>query len=161
MHEMPKPQAQHEWLSKLVGEWTYEHECSMGPDSPPMKSTGLERVRSLGGLWTIGEGEGEMPGGEVGHVVMTLGYDPAKERFVGTFIGSMMTYMWVYEGTLDPTGKILTLDTVGPNMTGQGMAKYQDIMEFKDDNYRTLSSQFQGEDGKYHGFMVGHYRRKQ
>ncbi|TXT39001.1 MAG: ribulose kinase [Planctomycetota bacterium] len=58
-----EPQKEHQWLQRLVGEWTFEAECSMGPDQPPMKSTGSEVVRSLGGLWTIGEGQGEMPDG--------------------------------------------------------------------------------------------------
>jgi hypothetical protein len=43
-----KPQKEHEWLHKLVGEWSFEGECGMGPDQPPMKSTGTETVRSAG-----------------------------------------------------------------------------------------------------------------
>ena len=58
--EMPAPQKEHQWLHKLVGEWTCESECSMGQDQPPMKNTGQETVRSLGGLWTVGEGENKM-----------------------------------------------------------------------------------------------------
>src|SRR6185295_16595790 len=85
----PEPQQEHKWLQRLVGEWTYEHEASMGPDQPPMKGTGTESVRSIGGLWTVGEGE--MPDGSPATTIMTLGYDPQSKRFVGTFIGSMMT----------------------------------------------------------------------
>ena len=61
--QSPEPQAEHKWLQRMVGEWTYEHNCSMGPDQPPMKATGTETVRSVGGLWTMGEGRGEMPDG--------------------------------------------------------------------------------------------------
>jgi len=35
--------------------------------------------------------EKEMPDGGTGKTVMTLGYDPQNNRYVGTFIGSMMT----------------------------------------------------------------------
>ena len=28
--EMPKPQPEHLWLQKLVGEWVYEMECDFG-----------------------------------------------------------------------------------------------------------------------------------
>ena len=157
--EMPKPQKEHEWLQQLVGEWTFENECSMGPDQPPMKSTGTDSVRSLGDLWMICEGKGEMPGGGVGLTIMTLGFDPAKGRFVGTFIGSMMTNLWVYEGQL--AGNVLTLDTLGPSFTGDGkMVPYQDIIEFVSKDHRTLSSQMPGPDGKWVKFMTGHYRRK-
>ena len=54
----PQPQSEHEWLQQLVGEWTFEAESSMCADRPTIKTTGTECVRSLGGLWTIGEGQG-------------------------------------------------------------------------------------------------------
>ena len=155
------PEKEHEWLQKLVGEWTCEAECVMGPDQPPMKMKAEETVRSIGGLWTIGEGRGEMPGGGEATTVMTLGYDPKKKRFVGTFVGSMMTHLWIYEGTLDASGKVLTLDAEGPSMQGEGkLAKYQDIIEQVSDDHRTLKSQILGEDGKWVQFMTAHYRRK-
>jgi hypothetical protein len=156
-----EPHKEHQWLQKLVGEWTYENESSMGPDQPLQKFTGTESVRTLGGLWVLCEGRGEMPGGGTAITVMTLGYDPAKKRFVGTFIGSMMTHLWVYDGTLDPTGKVLTLDTDGPSFTTEGkMTKYKDMIEWKNDDYRLLSAQALGDDGQWHGFMTADYRRK-
>ena len=35
----------------------------MEPGKPSEKSQGTECVRTLGGLWILAEGEGEMPGG--------------------------------------------------------------------------------------------------
>jgi hypothetical protein len=158
--EAPKPQKEHEWLEQLIGEWNYESSCIMGPDQPPMKSKGKESVRSLGGLWTIADMEGEMPDGGTGLMIMTLGFDPAKGRFVGTFIGGMMTHLWIYDGELDAAGKVLTLNAEGPSFAGDGtMAKYQDIIEIKSANERTLSSQVLGEDGKWTRFMSATYRR--
>ena len=93
-----EPQREHRWLDKLVGEWTSESECRMGPDQPAAKSRGVEVVRSLGGLWIVAEGEGEMPGGGTAKTVMTLGYDPRDHRYVGTFVASMMTHLWPYNG---------------------------------------------------------------
>lgn len=156
-----QPQKEHEWLNKLVGDWIYESECSMGPGQPPARSMGTEKVRSLGGLWAVCEGQGEMPGGGVGLTIMTLGYDPLRKRYIGTFIGSMMTHLWVYEGQLDRTGKILTLDTEGPSCTAEGqMTKYKDVIEFKSDDQRVLSSNMLGDDGQWHAFMTATYRRK-
>ncbi len=156
-----EPQQEHSWLQRLVGEWSYEHECSMGPDQPPMKATGMESVRSLGGLWTIGEGRGEAPDGTPVTSIMTLGYDPAKQRFVGTFIASMMTHLWPYEGTLDAEKKTLTMDSEGPSVAGNGAtAKYQDIFTFVSDDHRILSSRILGDDGVWQDFMTAHYRRK-
>jgi hypothetical protein len=59
-----QPQKEHQWLQKLVGEWTYEIEAMMEPDQPPVKSTGTETVRCLGHsescslarLWYWGKG---------------------------------------------------------------------------------------------------------
>ena len=156
-----EPQKEHEWLQKIVGEWTFEGECIMGPDQPPMKSTGSESVRSIGGLWVMGEGQGETPDGGPATSIITLGYDPQKQRFVGTFVASMMTHLWSYEGALDADGKVLTLDTVGPTFSGNGTtAKYQDIIELRSDDHRVLRSRMQDEQGKWHEFMTAHYRRK-
>lgn len=156
-----QPQKEHQWLQQLVGEWTSEAEAPMEPGKPPQTFTGTESVRSLGGLWMVAEGEGEMPGGGAMTTVMTLGYDPQKKRYVGTFIGSMMTHLWVYDGALDAGERVLTLDTEGPSMAGDGrITKYKDAIEFESHEHRVLTSQMLGEDGKWHPVMTANYRRK-
>jgi hypothetical protein len=157
---MNTPSKEHQWLQKLVGEWAYESEAVMGPDKPPETNTGTETVRSLGGLWTLGEGTIKMSDGSQDTTLMTLGYDPEKKRFVGTFIVSMMTHLWIYEGELDQSEKVLTLDTEGPDFSIPGKtAKYKDVIEFKSDDHRVLSSHFQDECGNWHNFMTAHYKR--
>lgn len=151
---------QHRWLHKLVGEWTYEHDATMEPGQEPVKVTGSETVRTLGETWVLCHGEGEASGCAMGKTVMTLGYDPAKQRFVGSFISSMMAYLWVYEGQLDASGKALILDCEGPAFSGQGMARYQDRIEFLSDDHRTLTASTVGPDGTWQTFMTAHYRRK-
>jgi hypothetical protein len=156
-----EPQKEHHWLQKLVGEWTYEIEAMMEPDQPSKKSTGSESVRSLGGLWILAEGQGEMPGCGAVTTMMTLGYDPQKQKYVGTWIGSMMTYLWVYDGELDSTERILKLDSKGPAMTGEGkMGKYRDEIEFKNDDHRVLTSHFLSDDGQWQKFMTANYWRQ-
>lgn len=159
--EKTEPQQEHDWLQKLVGEWTYEGEATMGPDQSPTKFSGTESVRSLGGLWVLCEGQGEMPGGGAATMVTTLGYDPQRKRFVGTWIGSMLTQLWLYDGALDPAKPVLTLDAEGPSMAGDGkMAKYQDVIEFQSDGHRVLTSQVLGDDGTWRQFMTAHYQRR-
>ncbi len=151
---------EHQWLEQLVGEWDTEMDAVYALDQPTTKHTGSEVARSLK-VWVLCEGLGTMPGDEAATTIMTLGYDPAKKKFIGTFIGSMMTYLWLYEGELDATGKVLTLDAEGPSFTDPSkMAKYIDTVEIHSPDYRTLSSQFQAEDGTWHHFMTAHYRRK-
>lgn len=155
-----KPQAEHEWLHKLVGTWEGEGEALMAPDQPPMKWKTTETVRSIGGMWVVAEGNGDMPGGGTATTIMTLGFDPQKGRFVGSFIGSMMANMWVYEGSLDAGKSVLTLDTEGPCGPASGNSKFKDIIEFKSDDLRTLTSVMQGPDGEWRQVVIATYRRK-
>lgn len=155
-----QPQKEHEWLHQIVGDWKGEGEAVMGPDQPAVKWTSTETVRSLGGLWVIAEGKGEMPGGGVSQSVMTLGFDPRTGRYAGTFVGSMMTHLWVYDGVRDEGGTVLTLNTEGPAMTPDApLAKYKDVIEIKSADERTLTSLIQGADGEWTQFMTATYRR--
>jgi hypothetical protein len=118
-------------------------------------------VRSLGGLWILAEGQSQMPDGSPATMIMTLGYDPQRKRFVGTFIGSMMTHLWVYDGGLDAAEKVLSLNTEGPDMAAEGkMATFRDVIEFKSDDHRVLRSHMLGDDGKWREVVTAHYRRK-
>lgn len=155
-----EPQKEHAWLEQLVGDWTSECEATAMPDQPPTVLKGIERVRPVGGLWTVGEGETDMPDGGCGRTVMTLGYDPTRKAYVGSFIGSMMPFLWTYTGQLDAAGRVLTLDAEGPGMAGDGkMAKYRDAIELVSKDHRILTSRFLGSDGQWHLFMTAHYRR--
>ncbi len=155
-----EPQKEHQWLQRLVGEWTFEVESTVEPGKPPETFKGTERVRSLGGLWVVCEARGEMPGGGFTETIMTLGYDPDKRRYVGTFVASMMAQLWIYDGTLDSAGRTLTLDTIGPSLTGGASSStYQDIIEFESDELRLMSSQVLDDDGTWRRFTTVRYRR--
>ncbi len=156
--DLPQPGTEHRWLQRLVGTWRTEGECAAPPGETPTQMTGTERVRSLGGLWILAEGEGEMPGGGVAHSLMTIGFDPAQGAFVGTFVASMMSHLWIYRGRLaDDT---LTLDCEGPDFGTPGrMARYQDIIALQGDAGRTLTSRMQMVDGSWQQVMAARYRR--
>ena len=133
----------------------------MEATAAPVRWTAEETVRGLRDLWSVGESRGEMRGGGQSITIMTLGYDPHKERYVGTFVGSMMTNLWVYEGSLDESGNVLTLDTEGPGMKKGTMAKYKDVIEFKSDDLRTLTSVGAGRRRtQWTRIMTANYRRK-
>ncbi|MBI5441034.1 MAG: DUF1579 family protein [Deltaproteobacteria bacterium] len=71
------PEKEHRWLERFVGEWDVEGEAKMAPDQPSEKFQGTERVRSLGSLWILTEGE--MPGVDAVTTNLTLGYDPHRK----------------------------------------------------------------------------------
>lgn len=151
-------QKEHEWLRQLVGDWTIE---AASPDDPDELLAGTETIRALGDLWIVAEGEGEMPGGGYARTMMTLGFDPQKDRFVGSWVGSMMTHMWMYEGRLDPAGRVLTLECEGPDFQNpEKMRPYRDIIELRSDDERGFSSVVRGENGQWQQIMSATYRRK-
>jgi hypothetical protein len=155
------PQKEHRWLERLVGEWTYETEADMGPGKPAERAKGVETVRSIGGLWIVAEGQGEMPGGGPATSIMTLGYDPRTKKYTGTWIGSMMTHLWISEGSLDPAGRVLTLASEGPSMTDESKTDtYHDVIEVERDDHRVLRAYVLGSDGQPRQFMTSHYWRK-
>jgi hypothetical protein len=151
--------SEHQWLARLSGKWTFESECQVGPDQPPAKTAGRVTGRSLGGLWIVLETEGKSADGDGWQSIMQLGYDPQRQRYVGAFVASMMTHLWVYSGSIDDSTGKLVLDTEGPRFDQQGMARYQDIIEIVGDDHWTLSSQLMGDDGAWHPFMVAHHHR--
>ena len=153
-----EPQQEHRWLHKLIGDWTYE---SDDPTDPAKRCTGSEHVRKLGELWVLAEGQGEAPGVGAAVNLMTVGYDSEKKRFVGSWVGSMMSNIWIYDGELDSSGRILTLNSEGPSMAGDGTtSRYQDVIEFKSDDHRVMSGRVMTDDGTWQQFMTVDYRRK-
>ena len=156
---------QHAWLHRLVGEWHIESESIMAPGEPAMKTSGTESVRKLGDAWVLCEGRGQMPeemGGGLTLMQFTLGYDPAKRHFVGTFIGSMMTHLWIYDrGELDAAGRTLALYAEGPafDKPPGTMAQYRDSIEWVGPDERILRSHLRGPDGSWIHFMTSRYRR--
>ena len=161
MPEMPAPPGEHhKWLEQLVGTWSVETEMS-GPGMPPMKSTGTDTCRSLGGRWVICELNATMPGMGNMSAILSVGYNSETGKYQGTWIDTVHDHLWVYDGTLDPTRKILTLEAEGPNMMdpAKGMTKYRDVIEFKSADHRTLTSSALA-DGQWVQFVKADYRKK-
>jgi hypothetical protein len=153
-----KPQQEHQWLDQLLGQWKFEHNCQM-PNGSKSTTHGAMNCRSLGGLWLISESSGDSPGGGAWASIMTLGFDPAENQYVGTFVGSMMANIWPYHGVLDETGKRLPLHSKGPKFDGSGSGEYRDTIEIVDANNWLFISEFQDDDGSWLQFMRGRHTR--
>ena len=156
-----QPEESHRWLKQLVGDWIIE-----GGHGEGCSPSGTEHVRMLGDLWLVGESEMTMPDGGTGRAMITIGYDPQSKRFVGTWVGTMMTKMWIYDGELDPTGRILSLYAEGPTWDEQGnfssteKTLYRDAIELKPDGTRIFTGSSRQKDGSWKTFMTSTYRRK-
>jgi hypothetical protein len=152
--QMPAPQKEHQWLQQFVGEWDTQAEGTPEPGKPPIKCKGTETARAIGGFWMISETKGKFMDTPVTGI-MTLGYDAEKQKYVGTWVCSMTNFLWKYEGTVDASGKVLTLETEGPCPSAPGkLARFRDVTEFKSKDHKVLTSSMQAEDGKWVTFAT-------
>jgi hypothetical protein len=73
----------------------------------------------------------------------------------------MDSNFWKYEGTMEESGKKLTLETEGPSpLDPKKRAKFQEVLELKDKDNKAFTSYIQGDDGKWVKMVTVDYRRK-
>ena len=150
---------QHQWLHQFVGEWSVVHICSTGPGSEPSRVEGTLSGRNIGELWLVMDCTGTSPDG-LWTSQFTLGYDQDKDRFVGTFVASMMHHLWIYSGQLNEDRNRLELDVEGPRMDGKGMATYRDVICAVEGDRWMLRSHILNDEGSWEEFMVAEHTRR-
>jgi hypothetical protein len=156
----PTPVKEHEWLRQFAGEWESECEATFGEGQPAITCQGSMTSRMLGEFWVVSESTAEMMGTKI-TAVQTIGFDPATSKYVGTWVDSMTSHMWKYEGSVDEATQTLTLEAEGPNFLAEGKtARFRDIYQFKSPDHIASSSQMQADDGAWTTFMTGSLRRK-
>ena len=157
--QQPKPTEEHAWVQKLAGEWTWEGQMTMAEGAPPMSMKGTESARKIGDFWVVSEISGDSPMGKFTGI-MSMGYDPAKKAFVGTWLDSMSTHMWSYNGKLDEAKKTLTLEAEGPHFVTGKPTQFRDTVEVKSDTEKVMTSTMKGDDGKWITYGTTKYTRK-
>lgn len=155
--EMPKPGPEHAWLQRFIGTWDADLEMIV-PGQPPMPSKGEETWRALGGFWVISQGQNlQFPY----QFTMTLGYDPTGKKYVGTWVDTMTSNLTRYEGTVDSTGRVITLETEMPFPPGSNkLTRFRDVMEFKSDDHRVYASAMLMDNGQWHTHLKIQMRRR-
>lgn len=147
---------QHAWLRQFVGEWRVEMPAPDGSTT-----IGTESVAKLGDNWVVFDSSAPIADGAVMRMRMTLGYDPAQQAFVGSWIGSMMNHLWIYRGgTLDAAQRLLSLPSEGPAFDGSGrIVQYRDEIEIVSPDERLLHGNTLGDDGRWVRFMTARSTR--
>lgn len=80
--------------------------------------------------------------------MVAVGYDPAQQHFVGSWVDTMQTHLWILKGALSEARKTLTLEAQGPSSTDPStMATYRDQIELVDANHKRLVPSVQNPDG--------------
>lgn len=144
-----QPTDSHKWLQQLIGDWETTARTEPAPGQPAFECQGKESTRAIGALWVVSQGEAASMGIAV-ESLFTLGYDPRTEKFVGTWVDSMFNHMWQYEGSLDESGRVLTLLTKGPSFTNpEATASYKEVLELKDADHKVFTSYMQLDNGEW------------
>src|SRR5262245_47753754 len=86
--EIPKPTKEHELLGPFAGEWEVAAEANVAPGVDPIKCTGTESSKMVGGFWLVAEMQMSTEGGPV-NSTLTLGYNPTTKKYIGTFFTSV------------------------------------------------------------------------
>ncbi len=151
------PGPEHELLKSEVGTWDATIEINLSPGSPIQVSRGIAQSRlGCGGFWLITDFTNETTGFEAHGI---SGFDPAKGKYVGTWVDPMRNFLTISEGTYDPVTRTMTMwsETSGP----QGrMLRWRETTERKDDNTRVWRTIFKGSDGKDFEMMRAIYTRR-
>jgi hypothetical protein len=144
---MPTPGPEHEVLKTEVGTWDATVEMIPAPGAPPMKSTGVEvNTLGCGGLCLITHFKADMMGTAFeGNGIAT--WDPAKKKYVGTWMDSMSTSLALSESTYDPAAKRFTGSMEGPDATGK-VTRSRSVVEWRDEKTRVFTMHSTGADGK-------------
>ena len=122
-----KPGKEHEFLRESVGEWNIKFDMADGS----VNGTAVYKMVH-GDLWLASDLEMPMPGAKFTGQGLDS-YDPAKKKYVGIWVDSMITAPIVMEGDLAAIGstKTLTMTGKGPGPDGKP-ADYKMKTDYKD-----------------------------
>ncbi|NVJ96531.1 MAG: DUF1579 family protein [Alphaproteobacteria bacterium] len=129
---------EHGMLKMDDGNWHVALTLHRQDGTAPTTHAGTESNSLIGGLWSVGKME--IPFGDDLYVgFATLGYDPVKAKYVGTWVDSTSPHITEMEGTYDPETKTLILFYT--TYTAAGVAEERkNVMVYQDHNTRDFDS---------------------
>lgn len=153
------PGAPHALLSRMAGSWNTKTK-SWEPGMPPEESSGTcEQKMILGGRILQQECTGEWMGGTFNGVGFT-GYDNNTKKFVSTWMDSMGTAIYYFEGPIDKDGKGFTQRSRYDDPV-KGPTEWRSTCRLVDDNTVTFEMYGTPVGGKEEKMMEMTYARKQ
>lgn len=159
---MPQPTKHHEVLKGEVGVWDAEVAFWMaGPDAEPARSQAVETNRLIGGMWVISDFEGTFGGMKfLGHG--QLGYDPAKKKYVGTWVDGMAPTLMLMEGTYDEDTQTMIMFSEGVDPQTGKMQTMRNTTRYLSDDEKimTMATAPAGSDAFVKVMEIRYKRRK-
>lgn len=153
------PGVQHKLLDRMAGKWETVTKSWSSPDTPPDVSYGVcEQKMILGGRFLQQECSGEMMGDAFTGIGFT-GYDNHTGKFVSTWMDSMGTAIYVFEGKPDAGGRGFTQKCSADN-PARGPMVWRSVCALKDDDTITFEMYGAVKGGREEKMMEMVYTRK-
>jgi hypothetical protein len=131
--EMATPGDPHKLLAGMAGSWSVKSMCSMEPGKPPMESTGTsEQKMILGGRFLLQEFSGEVMGSPFTGIGV-IGYDNHAGKYMSTWMDTMGTGIYYFEGTAGADRKTIT-QKCSCNDPVQGPVEWRSVTRIVDDD---------------------------
>jgi hypothetical protein len=153
MTDLPKECAVFE---KDVGTWDAVIKVFGAPGQVVNETKGVANNHLIAaGRWLVMDFKGD--GGFEGHGI--YGFDPARGKYVGTWVDTMRTALAQLEGTWDADKRTMTF--VGEMKTADGRTvRWREVTEHVDDRTQVYRSIVPTPDGKEHVALEVVYRRR-
>ena len=153
------PGRPHAMLAEMTGSWHTVTQHFMTPGQPPVESEGAcEQTMVLDGRYLQQEFQGDMMGAPFTGIGIT-GFDNQSQKYVSTWIDSMSTRIFYFDGTADAEGRTITQecrteDPIKGPMTWRSVTRILDRDTHEFEMYGTDKS------GKEEKMMAIRYTRK-
>jgi len=157
--KLATPGAPHKMLANLQGAWATRTRGWMEPDKPPMEGTGTcEQKMILGGRYLQQEYTSEMMGSPFTGINL-IGYDNHTRKYVSTWIDSMSTGIYYFEGTASADGKTITQENRYDDPV-RGPTLWRSMTRIVDDNTLEYEMYLTSKGGKEEKMMEMTVTRK-
>lgn len=155
--QVPQAGAEHAVFQKDVGTWDAQVEVRPGAGVAPQSSKGVMVSRLIcGSQWLVMDFKIESSDFE-GHGL--YGWDPAKKKYVGTWVDSMRTTLAQAEGTWDAATRTMTFwnELKLPN---GNLMRWREVTETRDADTQVFRSFMPTPDGKEFETLTVTYTRR-
>ena len=157
--KLATPGPQHKQMASLAGSWTTKSKSWMDPSQPPMESTGsCEQKVLLDGRFLQQECTGEMMGQKFSGFGL-MAYDNFTKKYKSTWMDSMGTGLYVFEGTGSDDGKTINMTSSYEDPI-EGTMNVRTVTKIIDNNNQTFEMYAIGKAGKEVKMFEMTYTRK-
>lgn len=153
------PGEPHELLARMAGSWKTRTRSWMAPGTPPIDSEGSsEQKMILDGRFLYQEFTGDMMGAPFVGIGIS-GFDNHKQKFVSTWMDSMATGIFVFEGNADKDGRSI-IQRCSTDDPIRGPITWQSVTRLVDDNTHQFEMYIIDQNGHEEKMMEISYIRR-